>query len=169
VARVIFMRRNPGAAKDGSVKVFIVARAIFERRKPKQAYCCAAIRTRARPRTRPKPSTSTHACRHNPLPAPNCPRHHAPQGFFINSFFIAVQGAEKKVCCGARRPGREPPPLHSCPLVTHEGRARERRGAGRCGGCATGRGAGLGLRGPGGARPPRHATTAAAPSLCSSR
>ena len=28
--------------------------------------------------------------------------------------------------------------------------------------------AGLGLRGPGGARPPRHATTAAALSLCSS-
>ena len=29
------MRRNSGAAKDGSVKVFIVARVIFERRKPK--------------------------------------------------------------------------------------------------------------------------------------
>jgi len=28
VARVIFMRLNPDAAKDGSVKVFIVARAI---------------------------------------------------------------------------------------------------------------------------------------------
>jgi len=35
-------------------------------------------------------------------------------------------------------------------------------GARRCGGRATGRGAGLGLRGPGGARPHRHATTAAA-------
>ena len=34
----------------------------------------------------------------------------------------------------------------------------------RCGGRATGRGAVLGLRGPGGARPPRHATTAAAAS-----
>jgi len=46
--------------------------------------------------------------------------------------------------------------------VTHEGRAREERGAGRCGGRATGRGAGLWLRGPGVARPHRHATTAAA-------
>jgi len=47
-----------------------------------------------------------------------------------------------------------------------EGRAREKRGAGRGGGrggrSATGRGAGLGLRGPGSARPPRHATIAAA-------
>jgi len=34
---------------------------------------------------------------------------------------------------------------------------------------ATGRGAGLGLPGPGGARPPHHATTTAALSLCSSR
>ena len=46
--------------------------------------------------------------------------------------------------------------------MKHEGRARERRGAGRCGERATGRGAGLGLRGPGGARPPRHATATAA-------
>ena len=45
--------------------------------------------------------------------------------------------------------------------MTHEGRAREGRGAGRCGGHATGRGAGLGLRGPGGARSPRHAAAAA--------
>ena len=45
--------------------------------------------------------------------------------------------------------------------MTNEGRAREGRGAGRCGGRTTGRGAGLGLRGSGGARPPRHATTAA--------
>jgi len=37
VARVIFKRRNPGAAEDGSVEVFIVARVIFERRKPKKA------------------------------------------------------------------------------------------------------------------------------------
>ena len=36
VARAIFMRWNPGAAKDGSVKVFIVARVIFERMKPKK-------------------------------------------------------------------------------------------------------------------------------------
>ena len=49
--------------------------------------------------------------------------------------------------------------------MTHEGRTRERRGAGRCGGRATGRGAGPGLRGPGGARPHRHATTAAADVL----
>ena len=34
-------------------------------------------------------------------------------------------------------------------------------GAGRCGERCEGRGAGLGRRGPGGARPPRHATTAA--------
>jgi len=51
VARVIFMRQKPGAAKDGSVKV-------FEAKKGK-------LRS-------------------------------------------------KKVCCGARRPGREPPP-HACP------------------------------------------------------
>jgi len=44
VARAIFMRRNPGAAKDGSVKVLIVARVIFERRKPKKACFCAATR-----------------------------------------------------------------------------------------------------------------------------
>ena len=43
-----------------------------------------------------------------------------------------------------------------------EGCAREGRGAGRCEGRTTGRGAGLGLRGPSGARPPRHATAAAA-------
>jgi len=50
--------------------------------------------------------------------------------------------------------------------ATREGRARQGRGAGRCGGrCGgrtTGHGAGLGLRGPGGARLPRLATTAAA-------
>ena len=38
-----------------------------------------------------------------------------------------------------------------------------------CGGRATGRGAGPGIRGPGSARPPRHAAAAAALSLCSSR
>ena len=91
VARVIFMRRNPGAAKDGSVKVSIVARVIFERRKPKKACCCAVTRTRARPRTRSKPNTSTHACRHHPWPAPNCPYDHAPQGFFINGFVIVAR------------------------------------------------------------------------------
>jgi len=37
VARVIFMRRDPGAAKDGSMKAFVVAHVIFERRKPKKA------------------------------------------------------------------------------------------------------------------------------------
>jgi len=52
VLRVIFKRRNPGAAEDGSVKVLIVARGTFKRRN---------------------------------------------------------LGA-KNVCCGARRPGREPPP-----------------------------------------------------------
>jgi len=40
------MRRNPGAAKDGSVKVLVVASVIFERRKPKKECCCAATRTR---------------------------------------------------------------------------------------------------------------------------
>ena len=90
-ARIIFMRRNPGVAKDGSVKVFIVARVIFERRKPKKACCCAATRTRARPRTRSKPNTSAHACRHHPWPAPNCPTT-TPQ----------------KRHAAARRPGREP-------------------------------------------------------------
>jgi len=46
--------------------------------------------------------------------------------------------------------------------MTHEGRAREGHGAGRCGGRATGSDAGLGLRGPGGAHTPRLATAAAA-------
>jgi len=50
--------------------------------------------------------------------------------------------------------------------VAREGRAREERSEGRCGvrdiGRGTGRGAGLGLRTPGGTRPPRHVTTAAA-------
>ena len=43
-----------------------------------------------------------------------------------------------------------------------KGRAREGRGTGRCGGRATGHGAGLGLRGLGGARSLRHDTAAAA-------
>jgi len=38
---------------------------------------------------------------------------------------------------------------------------KEEHGAGRCGRRATGRGAGLGLRGPGDARPHRHVNTAA--------
>ena len=93
----------------------VVARVIFERWKPKKACCCAATRTRARPRTRSKPNTSTHACRHHPWPAPNCPHPHAPQSFFINGFFIAARSfsncptLQKQVCCGAWRPGREPP------------------------------------------------------------
>jgi len=60
-------------------------------------------------------------------------------------------------------------PRHACPLVTLEGRARQGRGAERCGrrcgGRATGRGAGIDLRGPGGARHPRFATTAAAAAV----
>jgi len=67
-------------------------------------------------RTRPKPNTSTHAYRHHPWPSPNCPHPHALQGFFINGFFVVVQGAEK-VCCGARRPGREPPPVGSMAIM----------------------------------------------------
>ena len=47
---------NKGAAKDGSVKTFIVARVIFERRKPKKACCCAATRTRADPGQGPSPT-----------------------------------------------------------------------------------------------------------------
>ena len=46
--------------------------------------------------------------------------------------------------------------------MTHEGRARKGCGAGLFGERATGRGAELGLRGPGGARPPRHATSTTA-------
>jgi len=34
VASAIFKRRNPGAAEDGSGKLFIVARAISKRRSP---------------------------------------------------------------------------------------------------------------------------------------
>jgi len=52
------------------------------------------------------------------------------------------------------------------PWATREGRARQGRGAGRhgrvCGGRTAGCGAGICLRGSGGARPPRFATTAAA-------
>jgi len=61
VSRVIFMRWNPGAAKDGSVKVFIVARVIFERRKPKRH---AALKKRyAAARGDPDVSPSPpHAC-----------------------------------------------------------------------------------------------------------
>jgi len=99
---------------------------------------------------------------------PQLPPSPRPQVFFINGFFIIVArslnvrspllvrqaqwqwqstrggrarkgrgernfsgGGERKVCCGARRPGR----------------------------------AGLGLRGPGGARPHRHATNAAATAV----
>jgi len=46
--------------------------------------------------------------------------------------------------------------------VTHEGQAREGRGTGLNGGRCGGRATGLDLRGPGGARPPRHANAAAA-------
>ena len=62
-------------------------------------------------------------------------------------------------------------PAHACcpprfPWAAREGQAREGRGAGccegRCGGRAWRCGTGLDLRSPGGARPPRHATTAAA-------
>ena len=52
-----------------------------------------------------------------------------------------------------------------CPWATREGRAHEGRGAGHCGGRGGGRATGLDFRGPGGARPPRHATTAAAAAL----
>ena len=65
-----------------------------------------------------------------------------------------------KRCFSARGDPDVSPPTR-LPLGD-EGRACEGHGAGRCGGRATGRGAGLGLRGPGGARPHRHATTAAA-------
>ena len=82
-----------GAAEDGSVKVLVVARAIFKRRNSRPTYAC--------------------------------------------------------------RPPR-------CPWATREGRARKGRGAGRHRGRTKGRGAGLDLRGPGGARPPCHATTTAA-------
>jgi len=61
------------------------------------------------------------------------------------------------------------PPPPRCPWATREGRARKRRGAGRGGGCnagrTTGRGAELVHRGPGGARPTCHATTAAAAAV----
>ena len=52
-----------------------------------------------------------------------------------------------------------------CPRATREGRAHEVRGAGRGGVCTEGCGAGPGLRGLGGARPPRNAITAAAAVL----
>jgi len=91
----------------------------------------------------------------------------------------AAEDGSVKVFIDARAIFHRPPRF---PWATREGRARQGRGAGRarqgrgagrfggrCGGRATGRGARLGLRGPGGARLPRLATTAAAPSLCSSR
>ena len=67
---------------------------------------------------------------------------------------------------------QNPRPTHACrhlrcPWATREGRAREGSGTGRRTqdvaedlGRNTGRGAGLGLRGPGGARISRHATAA---------
>ena len=48
-----------------------------------------------------------------------------------------------------------------CPWAKHEGRSAG-CGGWLCRGRATGRNAGLGLRGPGSARPPRHALTTAA-------
>ena len=71
----------------------------------KNACCCAATRTRARPRTRSKPSTLTHACRHQSWSAPNSPHSHAPQKFLHQQFphrcalfsnCPTLQGAEKK-------------------------------------------------------------------------
>jgi len=79
-----------------------------------------------------------------------------PKGFFINGFFIVV----------ARSLNVQNPLLVRQAQwqwrPTREGRARKGRGAGRCGGRATGRGAGLCLRGSGSARPSLHAITAAA-------
>ena len=91
----------------------------------------------------------------------------------------APRRTEAKRCSSWHAPApsgqrRNPRPTHACrpqrcPWATREGRAREGRGAGRggesCGGRATGRGAALGLLGPGGASPPRHASTAAAAAV----
>ena len=86
VACVIFMRPNPGAAKDGSVKVFILARVTVERPKPKRHAAarrpgrepdpaptpalkcpggCSATAQVVQSRTRSKPNTSTYARRHH--------------------------------------------------------------------------------------------------------
>ena len=75
----------------------------------------------------------------------------------------AAEDGSAKVFIVARAIFHRPPRF---PWSTLEGRARQGRGAGRCGRrCgrrALGHGAGIDLRGPGGARPHRDATTAAA-------
>ena len=74
----------------------------------------------------------------------------------------AAEDGSVKVFILARVIFHRPPRF---PWATREGRARQGRGAGRCGGRALGRGAGTGLRGPGAARLPRLATTAAAAAV----
>ena len=75
----------------------------------------------------------------------------------------AAEDGSAKVFIVARAIFHRPPRF---PWVTREGRAREGRGegrfGGRCGGRVTRRVAGIGLQGPGGARLPLLATTAAA-------
>ena len=84
-------------------------------------------------------------------PPPSAPHPHAPQGFFISAFFIVAHSLNPLLVWQAQWKWR----------LTREGRAHKGHGAGSCGGRITGRGEGPGLRGPGGARPPRHATAAA--------
>ena len=94
VARVIFKRRNPGAAEDGSVKVLIVARLSTSggTQAPKRV-CCGARRPGREPGPglNPRP-THQHmrAAITRGLP-PSAPHPHAPQGFFISGFFIVAR------------------------------------------------------------------------------
>ena len=45
-----------------------------------------------------------------PVACPQLPPPHAPQGFFINGFFIVVQGAEKRYAAARGDPDASPTP-----------------------------------------------------------
>ena len=92
MARVIFKRRNPGAAGDGSVKVLIVERVIFKRRNPGAAEDWSV------------------------------------KVLIVARVIFSGIKAPKKVCCGARQPGREPDPGQGPGLAHQYMRAATTRG-----------------------------------------
>ena len=106
VARVIFKRRNPVAAEDWSVKVLIVARAIFSGTQAPKKGCCGSQRPGREPDPGKGPSfTHQHmrAATTRGLP-PTASIPTPPKSFIINDFFIAarsfsncptLQGTEK--------------------------------------------------------------------------
>ena len=97
--RVIFKRRNPGAAEEGAHRGTSHLRAAEAK---KGMLRRAVARTRARPRARPKPNTSTDAYRHHPWPAPNCPPPLSPPNWAAQRHLDLVARAVGKRFRGCR-------------------------------------------------------------------